>query len=245
MTIVASEDTRNKDWSKSSIGSKLLKNMGWSEGQGLGRNKQGLITHLRAVRPSGEALGIGASTQEDLTGMNGWNKTTDSFASVLKNLQAQHGPDDATTTKKKKKKVKKELVLARNKVTAGHSKKMRESKDLSTKSEADMAAIFGGIAVFKTAQKSNESRNVEKNWPKKRKLDEKQEVNNVPYSLSHGVQGLSKDESREQTEKKKPRADEETKGMNRETSKEKIKGGEDRNMPKEKKKKKRKREKRS
>lgn len=56
---------------------------------------------------------------------------------------------DGKTKKKKKKKCKtqtkkkKDLVLARNKVTAGHARKMRESKCLKSKSDHDMAAIFG------------------------------------------------------------------------------------------------------
>merc|ERR1712226_198802 len=74
---------------------------------------------------------------DDITGSQGWSQTADSFASVLSSLQAEHG------TAKKSKKKKKKLVLAKNKVTAGHSRKMREAKDLTTKSESDMAAIFG------------------------------------------------------------------------------------------------------
>ena len=35
------------------------------------------------------------------------------------------------------------LTLAKNKVLAGHSHKIRDAKDLTTKSAADMAAIFG------------------------------------------------------------------------------------------------------
>ena len=35
------------------------------------------------------------------------------------------------------------LALAKNKVLAGHSRKMRDGKDLTNKSAADMVAIFG------------------------------------------------------------------------------------------------------
>ena len=35
------------------------------------------------------------------------------------------------------------LMLAKNKVLAGNSRKMRDSKDITMKSAADMAAIFG------------------------------------------------------------------------------------------------------
>lgn len=158
MSIIASEDSRNMHWTKGSIGSKLLLKMGWTEGTGLGRDRQGTAVALRAIRKQ-DSGGIGAQ-DADITGNQGWNQTTDSFSHVLRTLKSQHssvsvnnndsndstneadngGTAGATTKKKKKKK----LVLAQNKVTAGHSRKMREAKDLRNKSDADMAAIFGG-----------------------------------------------------------------------------------------------------
>mmetsp|Transcript_24049 Transcript_24049/g.33789 ORF Transcript_24049/g.33789 Transcript_24049/m.33789 type:complete len:253 (-) Transcript_24049:166-924(-) len=165
MTIVASEDTRNSEWTKSNKGLSLLSKMGWTEGQGLGKRKQGTAHALRAVRRLDDSLGIGASGS-DITGSQGWDTNVDNFASVLSNLQSQHGSgtENAAATetskeesssfskKKKSKKDKKrksskksnnELVLARNKVNAGHARKMRAAKDLNDKSEHDLAAIFG------------------------------------------------------------------------------------------------------
>ena len=43
---------------------------------------------------------------------------------------------------------KKGIRLPQNKVQAGHARKMREAKDISNKSSADMAAIFGVKADF-------------------------------------------------------------------------------------------------
>jgi hypothetical protein len=88
MSIVASDDTRNVHWSKNSIGSKLLMKMGWKEGTGLGREAQGTALALRAVRKADDA-GIGAK-DADVTGNDGWNQTTDTFASVLKHLKSHH-----------------------------------------------------------------------------------------------------------------------------------------------------------
>jgi Pin2-interacting protein X1 len=153
MTIVATEDTRNGEWKKDNKGSTLLKKMGWSEGEGLGKNRQGTAVALRAVKRA-DSLGIGASTT-DMQGVSGWESTTDGFASVLKGLKQHHGSNSSSSSsdasdgnnKKKNKKRKtmksNELVLARNKVTAGHSRKMREAKCLKNKSDYDMAAIFG------------------------------------------------------------------------------------------------------
>ncbi|KAI2504213.1 glycine rich nucleic binding domain [Fragilaria crotonensis] len=174
MTIVASEDSRNLHWSKNSIGSKLLLKMGWTEGTGLGRDRQGTAVALRAVRKHDSDAGIGATHDgADVTGNHKWNQTTDTFANVLKTLKSQHssmsvndndnsddgGNDDGSTKQKKlKKKKKKKLVLAQNKVNAGHSRKMREAKDLRNKSDADMAAIFGGVPNNRTTKTKKRSR---------------------------------------------------------------------------------------
>jgi len=153
MTIVAIEDKRNSEWTKNTtgFGQKMLSKMGWSDGQGLGKNGQGNNLHLRAIRRTEETQGIGVSI--DNTGSNGWGKTNTNFQSLLNSLQQNHIPnnsDNDNDDKKKKKKSKKEkrkrktdLILAQNKVTAGHSKKWRNAKDLSTKSREDIAAIFG------------------------------------------------------------------------------------------------------
>merc|ERR1711976_916240 len=62
------------------------------------------------------------------------------------------GPNDERSKKSKKSKKKKKdkkskddgsLTLSQNLVTAGHARKMRESKDLTKKSKEDMAAVFG------------------------------------------------------------------------------------------------------
>merc|ERR1712232_29345 len=92
----------------------------------------------------GETQGIGVSI--DNTGSNGWGKTNTNFQSLLNSLQQNHIPnnsDNDNDDKKKKRKRKTDLILAQNKVTAGHSKKWRNAKDLSTKSREDIAAIFG------------------------------------------------------------------------------------------------------
>jgi G-patch domain len=166
MTIIANkEDTRNTSWSQGSIGAKLLQKMGWSEGQGLGRNQQGSSNALRAVRRA-EGLGIGAT--HDSAGTEGWSATNDSFASVLQNLQSAHGPSGSTTNNNKNKK--KALTLAKNRVLAGHAKKMRHAKDLNSKTPEEMACIFGGAMP---PPKSQEKRSKTKS--SKRRREEPQE----------------------------------------------------------------------
>jgi len=98
-------------------------------------------------------LGIGAQTTDQLNA-SGWNESCTSYQSVLSNLKATHGSAALSRSPKNKRKDKKKklskkkvsppsLTLAQNKVTSGYAAKMRNAKDLSTKSSQDMAAIFG------------------------------------------------------------------------------------------------------
>ncbi|OEU06622.1 hypothetical protein FRACYDRAFT_254173 [Fragilariopsis cylindrus CCMP1102] len=154
MTIVNTVDKRNTEWRDNNIGSKLLGKMGWKEGSGIGlRNKN--VTALRAVKRQ-VGLGIGAKRQSEA----GPSESTGTFAAVLANLKSHHGghSDEDDDEKKKKKKSKKEkkkkkkggLMLPQNKVLAGHSRKMREAK-FGTKSQHDLACIFGNTDVVATA----------------------------------------------------------------------------------------------
>jgi hypothetical protein len=114
-----------------------------------------------------------------MQGTSGWESTNDSFASVLEGLKQHHGGDSSgssseTDGKKKKKRnpqtKKKDLVLARNKVTAGHARKMRESKCLKSKSDHDIAAIFGTKLRNNEKSESNTDTNdSDKRETKKRK----------------------------------------------------------------------------
>lgn len=160
MTIVASKETRNAEWAaSSSFGRKMLEKMGWKgEGVGLGKNQQGTSTHLRAVRRA-DSLGIGAET--DAFGEKGWEDSARGYKSVLASLTAEYGAgssggDDEDKKKEKKKRKKEKKLKAKNaarggnnvsrpsnRVQAGHARKMRDAKCLSSKSHEDMAAIFG------------------------------------------------------------------------------------------------------
>ena len=192
----------------------MLTKMGWSEGQGLGREHQGMSNSIKAVRRQGEALGIGASI--DVHGGSGFEKTRDGFVNVLDRLKEQYqqphdssdNDDNAVEVKRKKSKKKSSnnknktikkssssnsssktkkssssrskstLTLAQNKVTAGHAAKWREAKDLSQKSAADMAAVFGtsvtNVSVMFTTF-SNDSASTKKK-KKKKKMNSKSNI---------------------------------------------------------------------
>lgn len=141
MTIVATEDTRNLEWRKSNVGATLLQKMGWKEGQGIGKRSTSGTSALRALRRQ-DGLGLGAKI--DSQG-GGDSERSDHFSSVLQKLQSQHSTSFETDSSEKKKKKRKEtqaLILAQNRVNAGHSRKLRESK-FGARSAEDMAAIFG------------------------------------------------------------------------------------------------------
>lgn len=162
MTIVAQEETRNVAWSsdKTLFGQRMLLKMGWEHGKGLGRNQQGTCTNLRAIRRE-DGLGIGANT--DAFGQDGFSTTCRNFHSLLASLKPEHGESDESEEAKKERKKKKKrqkkrkkreetsedegdksvITLATNRVSAGHTRKMLESKNLTKKSKEDMAAIFG------------------------------------------------------------------------------------------------------
>ena len=63
--------TQNQAWSKNrnKFGFKLLQKMGWKEGKGMGKNEDGIATHVRATRKYKD-LGIGAKV--DTTGNSTW-----------------------------------------------------------------------------------------------------------------------------------------------------------------------------
>jgi site-specific DNA-cytosine methylase len=207
-TLILSEnDTRNLSSSLSNttstndsnvnnnIGAKLLRQMGWTEGTGLGKHRQGIQNAVRAIQTSQENAGIGSithgiSSHLSVPHKESWNhvlhqlKHHHSNSSSSKesndNTSAVDDNDDTITRNKKEKKTKKKkkktskssnkeesktiykksktkkeeknitkkssqstLILASNRVTAGHAQKMRHAKDLSQKTPQEMAAIWG------------------------------------------------------------------------------------------------------
>lgn len=103
-------------------------------------------------------------------GSGGFAATRNNFTGILEKLKAEHssktdsiGKSEEKEKKKKKKKKSKSdnksgMTLAQNKVVAGHAAKMRSAKDLSTKSKADLAAIFGTTEVDTMLSKSTSNK---------------------------------------------------------------------------------------
>lgn len=62
-----------------------MNKMGWQEGQGLGRDKNGSKDHIK-VRVKNNALGVGAKQAHD----DNWLELQASFNNLLENLAQSH-----------------------------------------------------------------------------------------------------------------------------------------------------------
>jgi len=90
--------------------------MGWVEGKGLGKNEDGMLSHLKASKRE-EAAGLGSETlkSEEIVAKEGW--WFDAFSSNLKvfkkKMEADRGNGDEDDKKKDKKKKKKKNSKAK------------------------------------------------------------------------------------------------------------------------------------
>ncbi len=98
VSIVSKLFVRASPADTSKFGYKMLQKMGWKEGSGLGKNEDGMKTHIH-VKKKIDGLGLGADAPDTL-GRQGWSDTSKSFGDVLASLSSAYG---GTVTKSKKK----------------------------------------------------------------------------------------------------------------------------------------------
>lgn len=134
--------TRLKSAMTGSLAEKMMKSMGWKEGQGLGKNNEGIVKHVTVERRlDGQGLGL----ELDNGGNSAFGTTATGFSNALAALSAKYGApeDDADSSDESdsdesepRRTVKrtKKFVAPR-----GHHKK----KDLKTVASSDMKAILG------------------------------------------------------------------------------------------------------
>ncbi|XP_027896164.1 PIN2/TERF1-interacting telomerase inhibitor 1 isoform X1 [Xiphophorus couchianus] len=135
-----SVDPRNSAWSNddNKFGQKMLEQMGWSKGKGLGRSQQGSTDHIKVkVKNNKHGLGANASHEDN------WIAHQDEFNELLAQLNNHHGqttsnevpPDEMKSfSLEEKSKISKKRV---------HYTKFTKGKDLSSRSETDLNCIFG------------------------------------------------------------------------------------------------------
>ena len=151
-TLLKLGGTQNKAWvenAEKSYGMKLMKTMGWKEGEGLGKDGDGQQTHIQIkLRTENEGLGLDESDRTNQTFIS----TIGNFEDVLQGLNKEHS-DVRKQMKKmekkdKKKKEKREREKKKPKVVskavARHKyKKVLKNKTISNYSADDLNAILG------------------------------------------------------------------------------------------------------
>merc|ERR1712110_264311 len=144
-SIYKSSDPNNTFWAKdqSRFGLKMLKNMGWSEGRGLGAKKDGSTTHI-AINKKNSNAGVGEASASN----DNWLKGAFEFNSLLKRLNNK--PSEGAESQPKKK-------LSNNKSKRRHLYQNRlASRDASNYSKEDMALILGTQKMSASTEKKEE-----------------------------------------------------------------------------------------
>ncbi|KAI5063547.1 hypothetical protein GOP47_0022094 [Adiantum capillus-veneris] len=131
--------------SRSSAAFRLLKEMGWQEGEGLGKEKQGITKHVRVTKKN-DNLGVGVDAKQKAA--SNWTFNTTAFDSILKNLNVIIADTNQEADAPKKiptQDAKHERGALTKKVTRpqGRYKKRELGKLLRGKSQADLDAILG------------------------------------------------------------------------------------------------------
>ncbi|KAI4872754.1 hypothetical protein NFI96_026983, partial [Prochilodus magdalenae] len=137
-----SVDPRNSAWSKdeSKFGQKMLERMGWSKGKGLGKSEQGATEHIK-VKVKNNSLGLGTTASNE----DNWIAHQDDFNQLLAELNNCHGQNntdgpEGTQEEAQGFSLEEKSKTSRKRV---HYMKFTKGKDLSNRSETDLACIFG------------------------------------------------------------------------------------------------------
>jgi Pin2-interacting protein X1 len=121
----------------SSFARKQLERMGWTEGTGLGKRRDGMATHIKVQRRSDEQGGLGKTQLSEaamLVGTHDWWKN--SLEATLSQLSALNNP--SSSSKKKDKKKKKD--------------KTKKEKKLKIYTDEELFAATGGARFGMRAQ---------------------------------------------------------------------------------------------
>uniref|UniRef100_A0A4W5QNY6 PIN2 (TERF1) interacting telomerase inhibitor 1 n=1 Tax=Hucho hucho TaxID=62062 RepID=A0A4W5QNY6_9TELE len=151
-----SVDPRNSAWSKdeSKFGQKMLERMGWSKGKGLGRTEQGSTEHIK-VKVKNNQLGLGTTASHE----DNWIAHQDDFNQLLADLNNCHGQNTANEAPSEEKRQEKSFSLEEKSKTSRkrvHYMKFTKGKDLSSRSQTDLACIFGKRGTKRMAEDQEE-----------------------------------------------------------------------------------------
>ncbi|XP_073672984.1 PIN2/TERF1-interacting telomerase inhibitor 1 [Garra rufa] len=147
-----SVDPRNSAWSndESKFGQKMLERMGWSKGKGLGKSEQGATEHIK-VKVKNNSLGLGTAVSHE----DNWIAHQDDFNQLLADLNNCHGQNSTDNpTLEQSFSLEEKSKTSKKRV---HYMKFTKGKDLSSRSETDLACIFGKRSKRETRDQDEES----------------------------------------------------------------------------------------
>jgi len=162
------------------FGMKMLANMGWREGRGLGKHQHGIAKHVHAKKRA-SGVGVGADARSDASGKttSDWTMNTVAFDDVLRALHVAHDVEnskaketpecEAKATKdvgregdERRKKAKKASASDVGRSAVGHAgryRKRESQKMVQNYSATDMEAILGtGFVVVPEVRGANGER---------------------------------------------------------------------------------------
>jgi len=105
---------------KESFAEKLMRKQGWTDGQGLGRQEQGIVDPIKATLKF-DTTGIGHDIAKEFTN-NWWDLAYKKAANKIEVAETTDGQIDVKSKKKNKKKRKREKEEAKNQLYAGFTK---------------------------------------------------------------------------------------------------------------------------
>uniref|UniRef100_A0A1I7XHP8 G-patch domain-containing protein n=1 Tax=Heterorhabditis bacteriophora TaxID=37862 RepID=A0A1I7XHP8_HETBA len=167
-------DPQNLQWKNDDqkLSRKLMEKMGWSDGDGLGRSKQGNADHVKLkANYTGKGLGADKSNSYDST----WISHHDDFADLLTALNKNK--EQKPTTKEEGEERAKRISIELNSKSIRrriHYQKFTRAKDTTNYSPNDKSAILG-LGLKKRSSDSLQDEEKDKHeveaWIKKPEID--------------------------------------------------------------------------